>query len=166
MLRNQNCQNYLMFLPNVQSNERYKGWSGVGYPQILQKHFPQRRGGGCHPILPSFSWKNKHIILLTKTLTSGNFNLFLALFWFILGSIWSILTLFYAKTPFLAVLGEIFLGSKWRTLRKGGEGYSPTFFTHRGWVEVPCWQKKSAKHHLKPSLLGFIHLRTCAGQIR
>ena len=39
----------------------------MGHPQILQ-HFRKRRGGGCHPILPSFSWKNKHIILLTKTL--------------------------------------------------------------------------------------------------
>ena len=70
---------------------------GVGYPQILQKHFPQRRGGGCHPILPSFSWKNKHIILLTKTLTSGNFNLFLALFWFILGPVWSTFNLVLRK---------------------------------------------------------------------
>ena len=110
MLRNQNCQNYYFF---YQMSKVIK-----------------RRGGGCHPILPSFSWKNKHIILLTKTLTSGNFNLFLALFWFILGPVWS--TLFYAKTPFLAVFAEIFLGSKWWTLRKGGEGYPPIFFHPEG----------------------------------
>ena len=110
MLRNQNCQNYYFFYQMSKVIKDIKG--GVGYTQILQKHFPQRRGGGCHPILPSFSWKNKHIILLTKTLTSGNFNLFLALFWFILGPVWSTFNLVLRKNTIFSCFRWNFPGVK------------------------------------------------------
>ena len=52
-----------------------------------------------------------------QTLSLALFNLSLALFWSILSFIWAIWTLLIAKKTLFVLAGDIFVGSKWQTLR-------------------------------------------------
>ena len=106
----------------------------IGGRVVYGKCFPMGQAGGRHWIpmvdstantptpkleVPPIIWLNK-TDSIKRTFSKLAESLKKHVWWPLTQQITSFLTLFDAKTPFIAQTGEIFQGSKWRTFHKGG----------------------------------------------
>ena len=130
---------------NKTDRQVYQHWF-----QILFGGFFPLRGGEVPPLPPLLFYPKTGNFWPYTTFT--HFSFFLALFGPVLARFGPFLILFQAKTPFFALLGEIFLGSNFElwTFCKGGGGLgtNSSLFWQTNLIQKGGggpWRKKSAK---------------------